>query len=48
MIIFADDDPVIGDSNSIDFESCQKNEVVLLGVTRYGGHIGYFESLFDS
>ena len=40
------DDPLIC-KDCIDFEVFGKNENVCLGTTRYGGHLGYNESIFD-
>lgn len=45
MFMFAEDDPIIG-KGSIDYEKCYQNPYVLLGVTKRGGHTGYFESVF--
>lgn len=47
FIMMAKDDPVIG-GKSIDYETCQSNPNVLLGVTEHGGHLGYFESVFST
>ena len=41
------DDPIIGEK-AIDYEVFDKNENVLLGTTKYGGHLGYYESAFDN
>jgi len=43
----SEDDPVIGEL-SIDYESCIENENVLLGVTKRGGHVAYFENILSS
>ena len=37
------DDPIIGDK-AIDYEVFDKNENVVLGTTKHGGHLGYYES----
>lgn len=43
----ARDDPIIGEQ-AIDREACEKNTYCLLGTTRRGGHLGYFESVTSS
>lgn len=47
FIMMARDDPIIGEK-AIDHQACEKNPYVLLGVTDQGGHIGYFESMFNT
>ena len=37
----AKDDPVLGEK-SIDYEGCQRNPNILLGVTNRGGHVSYY------
>jgi predicted alpha/beta-fold hydrolase len=43
----AKDDPIIGEL-AIDYDTCSRNPYVLLGVTDRGGHLGYFESAFNT
>ena len=43
MFLMAENDPILG-RNNIDYKECAKNPNVLVGVTRSGGHLGYFES----
>ena len=43
----AKDDPIIG-KKAIDYEIFKKNENTVLGTTKRGGHLGYFESIFKS
>ena len=45
FIMFALDDPIIGET-SVDYDVCKKNPFVLVGTTKKGGHVGYYESLF--
>lgn len=40
------DDPVIS-SKSLNFEMFSKNGHVILGTTKFGGHLGFNESLFN-
>lgn len=40
----ADDDPVVG-ADSIPYEISNENENIMIGVTKAGGHLGYFEGL---
>ena len=47
LILMAKDDPIIG-PKSICYEVAQRNPYLLMGVTKRGGHLGYFESVFSS
>ena len=47
MFLHALDDPIIV-GRSIDYETCMKNENILVATTQHGGHLGYFESLFST
>ena len=47
MILMAKDDPIIG-PKSICYEVAKRNPYLLMGVTKRGGHLGYFESIFSS
>eukprot|EP00347_Sterkiella_histriomuscorum_P010337 403376694 len=47
FILMAKDDPIIGEK-TIDYEICQKNKNIILGVTEYGGHLGYFEHVYST
>ena len=47
MLLFAQDDPIIG-PEAICYEFSKKNPRLLLGVTKRGGHLGYFESVFST
>lgn len=47
MILMAEDDPLIG-KKSICYDIAKKNPNLVMGVTRRGGHLGYFESAFSS
>ena len=38
------DDPIVG-SQSIDYDVFNSNENCVLATTKYGGHIGYYESV---
>jgi predicted alpha/beta-fold hydrolase len=40
LFLNAIDDPIIGE-RAIDYEVFKANPNVVLGTTRYGGHIGY-------
>ena len=40
------DDPIIGE-RTLDYEIFKKNENVILGTTKHGGHLGYHASVFD-
>eukprot|EP00347_Sterkiella_histriomuscorum_P008429 403345128 len=44
FILMAKDDPIVGEK-TIAYESCQANQNIILGVTEYGGHLGYFENI---
>ena len=37
------DDPFVG-KETIDYKSVAKNENCVIATTKYGGHLGYFES----
>ena len=39
------DDPIVG-SKTIDYDVFNSNENCVLATTKYGGHIGYYESVF--
>ena len=39
------DDPIVG-STTIDYDVFKGNENCILTTTKYGGHIGYYESVF--
>jgi predicted alpha/beta-fold hydrolase len=45
-MLMAKDDPIIG-SDTICYEICNRNPYLLLGVTKRGGHLGYFESFLS-
>ena len=47
MILMARDDPILGEE-TICYEFSKNNPYLLLGVTKCGGHLGYFESLFST
>eukprot|EP00347_Sterkiella_histriomuscorum_P023246 403335394 len=48
FIMMSKDDPLLGGEQSIDYEVCQKNPYLLLGVTQNGGHLGYFENVLST
>ena len=41
------DDPLI-DESIIDFDSIRNNENCILATNKYGGHVGYVESLHEN
>lgn len=43
--MFAEDDPMIGKKN-VNPELVYLSDYLMMGVTKHGGHFGYFESLF--
>lgn len=43
MIIKAENDPIIG-PEAIDEEKLIKNPNIIIAKTKYGGHLGYFQS----
>ena len=43
--MFARDDPIIGEE-VICKETCSGNPYILLALTNYGGHVGYYENVF--
>jgi predicted alpha/beta-fold hydrolase len=45
--MLANDDPVIG-HYKIEDEIKDFNENIIFGITKYGGHLGYFESFSSS
>ena len=44
LFLTAMDDPMI-DETIIDFDSIKANENCVLATTKYGGHVGFVESL---
>ena len=47
MIMMARDDPMIGEQ-AIPVEEAPDNPNVLLAITKYGGHLGYYENFFTT
>eukprot|EP00347_Sterkiella_histriomuscorum_P007208 403349846 len=47
FILMSKDDPIVGE-RSIDYEGCQGNNNIILGVTEHGGHMGYFDSFYST
>jgi predicted alpha/beta-fold hydrolase len=47
MFLCTEDDPIIGKA-CIEYEICNGNENCFLATTKYGGHLGYFESFVGS
>ena len=47
FILKAENDPITG-PDGIDEERILENPNVILGKTKYGGHLGYFESFTNS
>ena len=47
LFLMAEDDPIIGDK-AICAKTCEENPYVLLGLTKQGGHLGYFEKLYST
>lgn len=45
FILLSLDDTILG-INHLDQDVCTNNPNVMLGVTKRGGHLGYFESVF--
>ena len=41
------DDPLVG-KETIDFEVIRDNENCILATNNHGGHMGYYENVFDS
>jgi len=47
FVLVSDNDPVIG-PNCVNDSVFLENPNNILGLTKYGGHLGYFESCSDS
>ena len=47
LVLKSDNDPIIKD-NGIDEEVLLQNPNVIVGKTKYGGHLGYYERYFSN
>ena len=46
FVMKSGNDPIIGDT--IDEEKLLENDNIVLGKTKYGGHLGFYESYFST
>ena len=47
VFFHSQDDPVCG-SDTLDYEVVKSNPFVAVATTKYGGHLGYIESIFNT
>ena len=48
LIVNSKDDPILGtDTYKSVLDIIDQNENIILGLTKHGGHIGFFESMLD-